>query len=88
MRAALSAGGLFPWHTDLLEMHGTGTPLGDPIETIAALSVYMAEAKRQQQLGASSRAPLAMTSLKSHVGHAEPAAGGCRVRDTLKDRPT
>lgn len=69
-----------------LEMHGTGTPLGDPIEAYAAISVYMGTRSKQQLLqggggggGAAGRgrqAPVVLTALKSHMGHAEPAAGG------------
>ena len=76
-----------------LEMHGTGTPLGDPIEAYAAISVYMGTRSKQQLLqggggGAGGRgrhAPVVLTALKSHMGHAEPAAGagamwvGCHV---------
>eukprot|EP00803_Ostreobium_quekettii_P007582 evm.model.scf_983.1 EVM.evm.TU.scf_983.1 scf_983:18-7581(-) len=51
-----------------LEMHGTGTSLGDPIEVGAALAALDG--------GSGARAaPLNLTALKSHVGHAEPAAG-------------
>ena len=47
-----------------LEMHGTGTPLGDPIEVGAALAVLRG-----------SRASVRLSAAKSRVGHAEPAAG-------------
>lgn len=50
----------------LPQMHGTGTPLGDPIEIGAAVSAYLT-ADRQD--------PLTLASSKSAVGHAEPAAG-------------
>eukprot|EP00878_Enallax_costatus_P023214 GHUV01024681.1.p1 GENE.GHUV01024681.1~~GHUV01024681.1.p1 ORF type:complete len:205 (+),score=61.56 GHUV01024681.1:484-1098(+) len=52
-------------------MHGTGTPLGDPIEVGAATSVL-------RPAGASTSSiltPLLMSGVKSDVGHAEPAAG-------------
>ena len=45
-------------------MHGTGTPLGDPIEVGAALAVLRG-----------SEHAVALTAAKSLVGHAEPAAG-------------
>lgn len=51
-----------------LSMHGTGTPLGDPIEVGAATAVLCAAAHSRQQ-------PLALEASKSHQGHAEPAAG-------------
>jgi acyl transferase domain-containing protein len=57
----------------LLEMHGTGTPLGDPIELGAAAAVLLGGAGGK---GATSRqVPLTLTALKSEMGHAEPAAG-------------
>lgn len=56
----------------LLQMHGTGTPLGDPIEIGAATSVYLS-ANRQESL--------TLSSSKSSVGHAEPAAGAFCVRN-------
>ena len=39
LRAALGAGGLAPSDLGGLQMHGTGTPLGDPIEIGAAAAV-------------------------------------------------
>ena len=48
-------------------MHGTGTPLGDPIEVGAAAAVYLAAAGRQSLMS--------LVALKSDMGHAEPAAG-------------
>ena len=53
-------------------MHGTGTPLGDPIEVGAAAAVFMSPASLDP---GGRRAPLILTALKAEVGHAEPAAG-------------
>lgn len=39
MWAALNSGGIAPKLVAGLEMHGTGTPLGDPIEMGAACAV-------------------------------------------------
>jgi len=47
-----------------LQMHGTGTSLGDPIEAGAATAVLSDPAQ-----------PLALVASKTWSGHAEPAAG-------------
>ncbi|PNH02167.1 Erythronolide synthase, modules 3 and 4, partial [Tetrabaena socialis] len=75
IRAALAAGGCDPTAVSCLEMHGTGTPLGDPIESYAAVSVYMGSAAGGASKGRTERDTLRFTALKSHMGHAEPAAG-------------
>ncbi|MFZ2004136.1 MAG: type I polyketide synthase, partial [Stellaceae bacterium] len=48
-----------------IEMHGTGTPAGDPAEAEAVGHV----------LGQSRQAPLPIGSVKSNIGHLEPASG-------------
>ena len=53
-------------------MHGTGTPLGDPIEVGAALEALLAPPEGPH---GSSPLPLHLLGSKSTVGHAEPAAG-------------
>lgn len=65
--AALSSAGQRPGNLQAIELHGTGTSLGDPIELNAALAVLGA---RQGALE-----PLTIHAIKSLVGHAEPAAG-------------
>lgn len=53
----------------LLQMHGTGTPLGDPIEVGAAAAVL-----RQNSAGSTAQ-PFRLAADKSWHGHTEPAAG-------------
>ena len=82
MREALgsSASSLVPSSVSALGMHGTGTPLGDPIEVGAVAEVHLGTTRRTQKAKeswseAQSSPPLAFMSSKSWVGHAEPASG-------------
>lgn len=52
---------------DYVEMHGTGTQLGDPIEVNAVVNAYCK--------GRSHTEPLKIGSVKSNIGHLEAAAG-------------
>ena len=69
MRAALSCAGLAAADVAAVQIHGTGTALGDPIE-VGALAAALLE---RRPPGA---APLALMAAKSWSGHAEPGAGG------------
>ena len=66
LREALAKAGVEPGQIDYLEAHGTGTPLGDPIE-LKAISAVLAQQSREK--------PLWLGSVKSHIGHLESAAG-------------
>ena len=68
INAALLSGGLAAAQVSHLQMHGTGTPLGDPIEIGAASAALL-------RRGSERTAPLYLTAAKSFMGHAEPAAG-------------
>jgi len=51
----------------LIEAHGTGTPLGDPIEVAALSQVFSPSARPGRRI--------ALGSLKSNLGHLDAAAG-------------
>ena len=64
---ALSRAGVIPADVDYLEAHGTGTEVGDPIEVEAAVAVY--------GNGRETDRPLLIGSVKTNIGHLEPASG-------------
>ncbi|CAL8465604.1 g5140 [Coccomyxa elongata] len=68
IRLALVDASLEPARLGCLEMHGTGTPLGDPIEVGAAVAVFGGVPSSRSQ-------PLCLSAVKSSLGHTEPAAG-------------
>ncbi|MFV2199197.1 polyketide synthase, partial [Nocardiopsis sp. LOL_012] len=65
--AALRDAGVDAGTVTMLEAHGTGTPLGDPIEVEALTEAFRAHTGRRQFC--------AIGSVKSNIGHLEPAAG-------------
>jgi acyl transferase domain-containing protein len=81
IRAALStASGIQPQKIDVLEMHGTGTALGDPIEVSAAFDVLLGEDGSQNTVGR----PLELQAVKSRLLHTEPAAGAVGLAMLVK----
>src|SRR5205823_2785900 len=67
LRAALDDAGLLPSDVDVVECHGTGTALGDPIE-VHALSAVYGEGRDPER-------PLLVGALKTNIGHLESASG-------------
>ncbi len=65
MRQACQQAGIEPEQIDYLEAHGTGTAVGDPIETRAI----------GEALGQARSRPLRIGSIKSNLGHLETASG-------------
>ncbi|WP_410671429.1 type I polyketide synthase [Amycolatopsis sp. cmx-4-68] len=65
IRQALANAGLSTSDVDVVEGHGTGTTLGDPVEAQALLATY----------GRDRTEPLWLGSLKSNIGHTQAAAG-------------
>jgi len=66
IRAALTQAGLTADRVSYIEAHGTGTPLGDPIETQA-----LAELFRRR----GGEPPLYIASVKANIGHTETVSG-------------
>ncbi len=66
LRTALTSSRLKAADIDYIEAHGTGTPLGDPIELDSLSKVF---SDRE------SAAPLVIGSVKTNLGHLEAAAG-------------
>ncbi|MFI5621609.1 amino acid adenylation domain-containing protein, partial [Streptomyces sp. NPDC051567] len=65
--AALRDAGVGPESIQMVEAHGTGTSLGDPIEVEGLTRAWREYTDRSQFC--------AIGSLKSNIGHLEPAAG-------------
>ncbi|MFD9072852.1 SDR family NAD(P)-dependent oxidoreductase [Streptomyces lasiicapitis] len=75
LNLALADAGLAPGDISYVEAHGTGTPLGDPIE-IGAISNVFADSHTQDD-------PLIVGSVKTNLGHMEPASGLVGVIKTM-----
>jgi len=72
MKRALDSAGMEPDHVDYVNAHGTSTPFNDKIETEAIKRVFGDHAYK-----------LAVSSIKSMVGHLLGAAGGVEFISTL-----
>lgn len=67
VRQALAVAQVAPQTIGYVETHGTGTPLGDPIE-VEALGEVLAQDRSKER-------PLLLGSVKTNIGHLEAAAG-------------
>ncbi|KAI1419983.1 hypothetical protein F5Y12DRAFT_720070 [Xylaria sp. FL1777] len=67
IRRAYERGGLDMSLTGYFECHGTGTPVGDPIE-VSAIGKVFADQRSISN-------PLLIGSIKSNMGHSEPSSG-------------
>ena len=66
IKKALQEANLSPEEIDIIEAHGTGTSLGDPIEVNALIDVFGRRAAGNR---------LILGSVKANIGHLEAAAG-------------
>lgn len=66
LQKAINISGISPEDITYVETHGTGTPLGDPLE-VQALNMAYKSSKRKEKL--------LIGSIKSNIGHLESAAG-------------
>lgn len=66
LRAAWQSAGIDPRDIRFIEMHGTGTSVGDPVE-IGAVGAALAESGVSQ--------PCVLGSVKTNLGHTESASG-------------
>ena len=75
IEAALARAGIRPSDVDSLEAHGTGMVVGDPIE-INATAAACGRGRNKDR-------PLLVGSVKTNIGHLEPAAGVTGVIKTV-----
>jgi acyl transferase domain-containing protein len=79
IRQSLRGTAVTPAEVAVLQMHGTGTGLGDPIEVGAAAAVF-----RRAHAGEGGGAPLVLEAVKTSVGHSETAAGVIALAQPLE----
>lgn len=78
---ALAVAGIDPATVSYIEAHGTGTPVGDPIEVVALTQAYGPQERGTRRIG--------LGSVKSNIGHLDTAAGLAsliKVVQSLKHR--
>ncbi|MEG5059109.1 beta-ketoacyl synthase N-terminal-like domain-containing protein [Microcoleus sp. A2-C5] len=74
VRAAYTNANVPPNTVSYIEVHGTGTPLGDPIE-INALKRGFRQLHQQYKLPESAKPYCGLGTVKTNIGHLEGAAG-------------
>jgi acyl transferase domain-containing protein/acyl carrier protein len=76
IRRALENAGIPPAGIGYIEAHGTGTPLGDPIE-VEAIGRIMQSCRSREN-------PVLLSTVKCNIGHLEAAAGVAGLIKTLQ----
>jgi hypothetical protein len=82
VRAALASAGIAPHQVAGAELHGTGTPLGDPIELGALSAVLLSHSRTHASSPAADvmrTMPVVLSANKAKIGHTEAAAGVCSL---------
>jgi acyl transferase domain-containing protein len=79
IQSALSQAALLPSQIDVVEGHGTATPLGDPIEVQALINTYGNGAGGDPRSN-----PLLIGSIKSNIGHTQAAAAVAGIIKMVK----
>lgn len=69
-RKVLNQAGLHPFDVDYIEMHGTGTQLGDAVEMSSVSNVFAPVSTRRP-----ANRPLLVGTVKPNIGHGESASG-------------
>lgn len=67
IRSVIANSNLLPSDIDYIETHGTGTPVGDPIEVSALTNIFSEYHSNEK--------PLYISSVKTNIGHCESASG-------------
>ncbi|KAK0084976.1 hypothetical protein PV325_006291 [Microctonus aethiopoides] len=74
MKEVYAEAGIDPTEVVYVEAHGTGTKVGDPQEVNSIADLFCSKDRRS---------PLLIGSVKSNMGHSEPASGLCAVAKML-----
>lgn len=74
MREVYAEAGINPVEVSYVEAHGTGTKVGDPQEVNSIADLFCNDKRKS---------PLLIGSVKSNMGHSEPASGLCSLAKVL-----